>query len=90
MVMEKRKRLRWCAGQAGDHPIMVKGGMNMVPMYKKKQLQCPVCGFPRLIDSEAGTESEVVPEDKIQEGWHPDYFQKCHKCGNQIGIRKVS
>ena len=62
----------------------------MVKMIAKKKLKCPVCGFPRLIDSGADTISEMIPEDKIQAGWHPDYFQKCHKCGSQIGIRKVS
>ena len=62
----------------------------MVKKIAKTQLTCPVCGFPRLIDSGAHTVSEVIPESKIQAGWQPDYFQKCHKCGNQIGIKKVS
>ena len=58
-------------------------------MGRKKQLPCPVCGFRRLIDADESNESELVPESQIEDGWHPDYFQKCKKCGNQIGIRKV-
>ncbi len=58
--------------------------------YKKKQLPCPVCGFPRLIDAIDGIESETVAEKMIPKGWYPDYFQKCYHCKNQIGIKKVS
>lgn len=57
---------------------------------KKKQLKCPMCGCSRLIDSRANIESEVVPVEKMRAGWLPDYYLKCHKCGNQIGIKKVS
>ncbi len=56
---------------------------------EKKKLKCPVCGFERLIDSAAGTNSELVPEKKISAGWVPDYYQKCPQCKNQIGIKKV-
>lgn len=42
--------------------------------YKKKKLKCPVCGYPRLIDAEAGTISEMIPESRIQRGWLPDYL----------------
>lgn len=58
-------------------------------MTKKKQLSCPLCGFKRLIDAEAGNQSELVLEIQIKDGWHPDYFQKCPQCKNQIGIRKI-
>lgn len=58
-------------------------------MNKRKKLRCPVCGFDRLIDSSVATNSELVPEDKILDGWVPDYFQKCPHCKSQIGIKKV-
>ncbi len=57
---------------------------------KKKQLKCPACGCPRLIDSGVDIESEVIAVEKMRAGWLPDYYQKCHKCGKQIGIKKVS
>ena len=56
---------------------------------KKIILYCPECGS-RLIDSNFSTESEMKSEEKIPLNWHPDYFQKCWKCGKQIGIKKVS
>lgn len=56
---------------------------------KKKRIQCPVCGFPRLIDADANTESELIPEEEVKEGQEPDYYQKCPQCKKQIGIRKV-
>lgn len=59
-------------------------------MKEKKQLKCPVCGFKRLIDSDANIKSELIAENKMQDGWKPDYYQKCPKCRNQIGIRKIS
>ena len=62
----------------------------MVIRYEKKSLECPACRFARLIDSVVGIKSETFPEDKMPNGWYPDYFQKCGKCGKQIGIRKVS
>ena len=55
----------------------------------KKQLKCPVCG-QRIIDATAPTTSELVEESRIKPGWHADYFQKCPRCKNQIGIKKVS
>ncbi len=57
---------------------------------KKKQLECPVCGFQRLIDADENNMSELIAEESMPEGWHPDYFQKCPNCKKQIGIRKVS
>lgn len=56
---------------------------------KKKRLICPECGFGRLIDAGEDTKSELREESKIEEGWHPDYFAKCSKCGKQIAIRKI-
>lgn len=55
----------------------------------KKRLFCPECGS-RLLDSNLSTVSEMNAEDKIPKDWIPDYFQKCWKCGKQIGIKKVS
>ena len=56
----------------------------------KKQLSCPVCGFHRLVDSSVSVQSEVFAEKKMPPLWIPDYYTKCKKCGNQIGIKKVS
>lgn len=55
----------------------------------KKKLGCPVCGFKRLIDADENNESELIAEEQMPDGWHPDYFQKCPQCKKQIGIRKV-
>ena len=55
----------------------------------KKILHCPECGS-RLIDSSPSTMSELKSEEKIPTNWNPDYYQKCWKCGKQIGIKKVS
>lgn len=52
-------------------------------------LQCPECGS-RLIDSNPATISELKAEEKTPPDWHPDYVQKCWKCGKRIGIKKVS
>ncbi len=55
----------------------------------RKSLKCPVCDF-RIIDTDAGSKSELKAEKDIPPGWKADYYQKCPKCKNQIGIRKVS
>ena len=55
----------------------------------RKILYCPECGR-RLIDSSASIRSELKSEEKIPAGWVPDYFQKCWKCGKQIGLKKIS
>ena len=55
----------------------------------KKILYCPECGSC-LIDSSPSTMSELKSEEKIPTNWKPDYYQKCWKCGKQIGIKKVS
>ena len=55
----------------------------------KKKLICPVCNFQRLIDSAVSIESELRKEDDIDSKWKPDYYMKCPRCKNQIGIRKV-
>jgi len=56
---------------------------------EKKTLFCPECGR-RLIDSNETTISELRSKKKIPVGWNADYFQKCWKCGEEIGIKKVS
>lgn len=55
----------------------------------RKQLACPVCGFKRLVDADENTKSELCEETHIKNGWRPDYYAKCKKCGKQIGIKKV-
>ena len=49
---------------------------------------CPNCGFRRLIDTGQGTESATyVPG---QDGYDKaDYYQKCSRCNEEIGIRKL-
>lgn len=61
----------------------------MVKDPNKRSLKCPVCGFERLIDASIYNQSELFPEIKMPRNWLPDYFQKCPRCKNQIGIRKV-
>lgn len=56
---------------------------------KAKILRCPVCGA-RLIDAAKNITTELRPEEDVQTGWQPDYYQKCYKCKKLIGIRKVS
>ena len=57
----------------------------------KKKIECPVCGS-RLMDKN----EEVITEEKemnmveTNTSWNPDFYQKCWKCGRNIGIRKVS
>ena len=53
-------------------------------------ISCPICGCSRLIDTSKKVISEVFPLDKSPNDWIPDYIQKCHKCGNKIGIKKIS
>lgn len=57
---------------------------------RKKQLCCPVCGFKRVVDAGENVKSELYAESAMPPNWRPDYFTKCCKCGNQIGIKKVS
>ena len=57
---------------------------------KRKHLPCPVCGFKRLIDADEYNVSELKPEQEIEANWRADYFQKCPRCKQQIGIKKVS
>jgi transcription elongation factor Elf1 len=54
----------------------------------KKKLVCPVCGA-RLVDAGEGVRSEVVVLKKGNKSKNPDYYLKCHKCKNEIGVRKL-
>lgn len=71
------------------HRMYGKYVLEVILLFRKKQIPCPVCGFRRLIDAEMDNLSELMPENKMPDGWHPDYFQKCPQCKKQIGIRKV-
>ena len=57
---------------------------------KHESLICPVCGFKRLIDTGQGCKSELKKIDYDTSEWQADYYQKCKRCKNEIGIRKVS
>ena len=59
-------------------------------MIIAKSIECPLCGFRRLIDARPDIVSELIPESDMPPGWTPDYIQKCPRCKQQIGIRKVS
>ena len=55
----------------------------------KKQLKCPVCG-KRLIDSEDTFKTrlmQITPSGASKED--VDYYLKCKKCNNEVGIKKV-
>lgn len=68
---------------------MLRDALEKRRRIMKKQLPCPVCGFKRLVDADQNTESELCEESQIRPGWKPDYYAKCKKCGNQIGIKKI-
>ena len=49
---------------------------------------CPNCGFRRLIDSGMFTVSETfIPGQNGYES--ADYYQKCSRCNEEIGIKKL-
>ena len=58
---------------------------------KVKSIKCPACGS-RLIDASeeaAVLTVAVVAEDVVTYGSpQSDYYQKCHKCGKIIGLRR--
>jgi DNA-directed RNA polymerase subunit RPC12/RpoP len=54
---------------------------------KWKALRCPICKS-RIIDSNSDIKSELK-QDAPDNDWEPDYIQKCWKCGNKIGIKKI-
>jgi cytochrome c-type biogenesis protein CcmH/NrfF len=53
----------------------------------RKKLECPICNFSRLVDSDIRIKSELKAESKTN--WVADYYVKCPKCKNEIGIRKI-
>ena len=55
---------------------------------KRNTITCPVCHFTRLIDTGQRTVSTTYkPGDEDYE--NADYYQKCHSCGTEIGIKKL-
>ena len=58
------------------------------PDLHRSRLPCPICEFPRLIDTNPFTISiTYIP---IEDGyWSADYYQKCKRCREEIGIRKI-
>ena len=56
---------------------------------KKKILKCPLCGA-RLIDSAKNIVTELTPQGNAECEKVSDYYQKCNKCKQLIGIKKVS
>ena len=57
----------------------------------RKKIYCPICGS-RLMDKnrEVLTEEKEMTSNETDNNWIPDFYQKCWKCGRNIGIRKVS
>lgn len=54
----------------------------------RNSLHCPGCGWHRLIDTSRGTISQTFKPG--QPGYDDaDYYQKCCKCGKEIGIKKM-
>jgi len=51
-------------------------------------LACPCCGWHRLIDTGKRTRSRTISPNDPE---HPDadYYQKCPRCGEQVGIKKI-
>lgn len=56
----------------------------------ENQVECPACHCSRLIDKGEGVSAVAYQVGKYPEGWQPDFIQKCHNCGKQIGIKRVS
>lgn len=49
---------------------------------------CPNCGFRRLIDTSRFTVSDTfIPGQSGYES--ADYYQKCSRCNEEIGIKKL-
>lgn len=55
---------------------------------KKVRLNCPRCGR-RVIDSDGNVKTELR-EVTGSTQWQPDYYEKCKKCGAEIGIKKLN
>lgn len=53
----------------------------------KVKLYCPMCGW-RLMDAEANISIELkAPIHYEQDGWKPDLYQKCKKCGIEVSLK---
>ncbi len=60
-------------------------------MKNRKHIMCPACGFKRIVDSNINTKSVVVPLSRAKEQINAfDYFLKCPKCKEQIGLRTIA
>lgn len=60
---------------------------HLATHQRRRNIPCPLCGWHRLIDAGNRTNTVTFPPS------HPcfedaDYFQKCCKCKNIIGISK--
>jgi len=58
----------------------------------KNEVHCPNCGS-RLLDAEKGVKTLtkiIYAHDTGQSTdlWVPDYYEKCWKCKQEIGIKK--
>ena len=69
--------------------IKIGRGKLTKKFFRKKSIACPSCGYKRIGDAFEGTKYEAFPEEKIPDGWVPDFFHKCPKCKREIGIRKI-
>lgn len=63
------------------------GHIMVLSVAMRRQLSCPVCG-QHLVDADDNTKSQVRPVQKNSK-WIPDYYQKCPRCKNDIGIKTV-
>jgi len=76
--------------KCGNMVKVVLPSKKAVIKHYKKSISCPVCGYERLIDTSVDTRSELIEEGKMPPEWKPDYYQKCHCCKKEIGIKKIS
>lgn len=53
---------------------------------KPQAVRCPVCGKGRVIDAAAGTDRSRLRLYGPEQAEKAEFFSKCPKCGNQIGI----
>jgi len=65
--------------------------MGSVEKRVRKKIYCPICQS-RLMDKDEDviTEEREMNSRETNSQWIPDFYQKCWKCGHNIGIRKIS
>ena len=49
-------------------------------------IKCPVCLTGRIIDASEKTDRKKLVTYKPEESDRAEWFVKCPKCGNQVGI----